>query len=652
MARSFHPNPIKTALRLVCGAFLLGTLGANAQASLDLDGYKTLYPNSQSVRLNQEIQLDIAIEKGRFQISKASVEEDLYLYESAKFDAKQSINYSTFYELDEIEASSFVYKEAGYEELKVSEFQQKDELDGSFYDDIKSVNFIFPSLGEGAKTKLKYTQSIKDPRFLSAFYFANFFPIANNKITITADKDITLRFEEINMEGVDFEFSETSTRNQKTYTWTITDVKPFKYESSAPDYKSILPHIIPIIVSYQSNGKTVKVLDDIADLYHWYFSLVKDLNADEAPAELVALVNGLVSDQPNELEKVRAIYYWVQENIKYIAFEYALGGFVPREANEVFRKKYGDCKDNSSLLLKMLEIAGIKGNLTWIGTRSIPYKYEDVPTPSADNHMILHYAYQGRSYYLDATGRFNPIEVPSSFIQGKEALISMGRDSFMIKEVPIVPPTENRFQDRATIELQGNTLVGQGSSTLIGYGKMDLFYRLEEAQDETEVRALYNSVFRKGANSFLIDGYEETNKYDYDKEFTVSYGFNIPNYAKTFGDEVYINMNLSRSIASNLKTEDDRKAAYEHRYLDMANYTYTLKIPEGYSVDYLPPNMELESPFVDFAISYELKGDELIYTQSFTLKQLVLDLEAQKTTNALTKKVVKNHQEVVVLKKK
>ena len=58
----------------------------------------------------------------------------------------------------------------------------------------------------------------------------------------------------------------------------------------------------------------------------------------------------MIDDKETELEKVKAIYYWAQKNVKYVAFEYALGGFVPRDANDIYSKKYGDCKDNSSIM--------------------------------------------------------------------------------------------------------------------------------------------------------------------------------------------------------------------------------------------------------------------------------------------------------------
>ncbi|MEM1338400.1 MAG: DUF3857 domain-containing protein [Bacteroidota bacterium] len=623
---------------------------AFAQISTDYNTYKAQYPNAQSVRLKQHITLNISLNEGQFDITQESTEEDLYLYENAKYDSKQSLSFSSFYELKNVEASSFVIKDGTYEELKVSDFKIKDELDTSFYDDIKSINFIYPGLGQGAKTRLHYTQRIKNPRFLNSVFFGGYYPIENNSFTIVADKRINLRFQEFNMEGIPYEFTTKETRKNKIYTWQLNTIDEFQYEKDAPSYKSILPHIIPIIESYEDDGERVALLEDVNDLYRWYYSLIEHVNANPPAEELVQLVAALTANKANELEKVRSIYYWVQENIKYIAFEYALGGFVPREANTVFAKKYGDCKDNSSLLLTMLDIAGIQGNLTWIGTRTIPYSYKEVPTPSVDNHMILHYEYEGKSYFLDATGRFTPMETPTSFIQGKEALVAMGKDSFSIKKVPMVAAIENLFEDKTVVTLDDSDLKGKSQATISGYGKSDLFYQLEKATNKTRQLELYNRVFRKGNNSFQVTQFTEGNKYSYDKDFEVDYDFVIPNYAKRLGDEIYLNLNLKKPLR-NVRTRADRVFPFEHEYMDAVAFETIFDIPEGYVVDYLPEGITVSCDYLDSSIRYELVGNQIKHTHTFQLKALVLDIEAQKEVNALVRKVEQQYKEVVVLKK-
>ena len=115
---------------------------------------------------------------------------------------------------------------------------------------------------------------------------------------------------------------------------------------------------------------------------------------------------------------------------------------------------------------------------------------------------------------------------------------------------------------------------------------------------------------------------------------------------------MYINLNLQRNILANLKTEEKRKVPLEHEYLDSAEYTYVLKVPDGYSVEYLPEGTTLKNKYFDSTISYELKENQIIYRHSYQLNTLLVDVAAQKMVNQLLEKLKRQYKEVVVLKKK
>ncbi len=612
--------------------------------------YKTQYPDSWRVRLTDENKVDISIKDGGILIEREVIEEDLYLKTTATFGSKRAVNFSSFYELESIEASSLEYREGKYRETKVKDFTEKDEMRSVFYDDTKSINFIYPNLKIGSKSKLRYTEKIKNPRFLNSFYFADYHPIANCRVTITTDKKIHLDFKEFNTEGYDIRFSKSEKRGKHIYTWEAQEIEEFKSEPGAPDLRKTFPHIIPIITKYEIDGKTITLSENVSDLYQWYYSLIKDVNTETPSKELKVIVSDLINDKKNDLEKVKAIYYWVQENIKYIAFEYALGGFVPRKANDVYSKKYGDCKDNSSILFKMLEIAGLHGNITWIGTRSIPYKYSEVPTPVTDNHMILSYTDEENTYYLDATGRYIPISLPSSFIQGKEALISVDEKEFLIKEVPIIPAKKNKIKDSISIKIKEQDIIGSGVYSLSGYPKIDFFNVLEGKKKE-ESNELYNYELRKGNNSFLIDSFNEENKYHYEKDFLVSYSFNIKDYLHKLADETYINLNLNRSL-SNLKSKKDRKNNREFRYKNSIKEITVLEIPDDKIITYIPENFQVANDFFSCAISYRTKNKTIHYTLTATMDFMELTPNQQIELNDLIKKIEKSFKEVIILKDK
>lgn len=641
----------KSIASLLCIAFLvLIPQSAFAQYTKEFDLIKNKYPDSKIVRLLEDVKISVQFKDGELEVKQSFIEEDLYLDESATYGSKRNLRFSSFFELESVEASSYEYKDGKYKTHKVEEFLEKDEMEDSFHDDSKSLNFIYPNLTTGSKTKLEYTEVVKNPRFLSPIYFGDFYPIKQKKVTLVADKDIQFRFQEFNTEDYNIEFTKEEKRGNIIYTWEILDVAKHKYESNVPSYSKVLPHIIPIITSYKSNDKNVNLLNDVSGLYDWYYSMVKDINLSEPDANLVSLVNELTKDKTTDLEKARAIYYWTQKNIKYIAFEYALGGFIPREANDVYKKKYGDCKDNSSILYEMLKIAGLEGNLTWIGTRSIAYKYNDVPTPIVDNHMILSIKIDDKTYFLDATGRYLPIEMPSSFIQGKEALISNGEAKFEIKDVPVVDAKTNAFKEVTTLSLNDTELVGSTKAEISGYYKIDFFNQLEDANTPAKVKEYYNYKMRKGNNKFLIDTVTETNKFDYDKDLVIDYTFNINDYAKILGDEIYINLNL-RKDETDFKFEDDRENDIEVTYKSYYDYVTTLEIPDGYVVDYLPKDLSLSNEFMNSKITYETIANTIVYKHQLEMDFLTLNPKQQKTISDAIKVVEKSFKDTIVLKK-
>ena len=642
-----------TALRVYKSSlivfFLFVISSLNAQYSTDFLKYSKLYPEAARVRLQQETIITIAATKEGLEINQEFIEEDLYLNESATYNSKNTLSFSSFFELKEIEAASYSFENNKYVATEVEKFTSKDELNQSFYDDTKLLKFVYPKLKKGSKSRLKYSQKIKNPRFLMPFYFGEYYPISKNKVTIIADKGVNLEFRKFNISDDKIKFTKQQKRRKVIYTWELNNQKEYEFEANTPSFKTFLPHIVPIITSYKIKKEEKNLLGEVSDLYGWYYSLVEDVNVEAPDAELVTLVNKITANKTTELEKVKAIYYWTQKNIKYIAFEYALGGFIPRESNEVFRKKYGDCKDNSSILYRMLEIAGVKGNLTWIGTRKIPYTYKEVPTPVVDNHMILSYENNGRTYYLDATGRYIKFGIPTSFIQGKEALVSYGKN-FKIKNVPVVDAKINAIIDATTIKIENGSVIGKAKTVVAGYPKIDFFHDLENENTQTKLKQFYNSMFEKGNNKFLVSSFKETNKYDYDKDFIVDYDFEIKNYAKKLGDEIYINLNLNKDL-SYYKTDKKRENAIEFEYKRYFEYTTKLEIPKGYKVDYLPEAVKVSNDLLTCEITYQQKENEVIYNQKISLNFLILSVDEQKEVNKQIKKIERNYKEIVVLKK-
>jgi hypothetical protein len=405
----------------------------------------------------------------------------------------------------------------------VSDFKKNSDRDrGIFYDDSYYYSFDFPAVASRNRTQLSYREMQKDPKFLTGFIFASYLPQARTSYTIRTTHDVELVFKVLHDDKNMVKFKKTEKGKNVIYEWTAQNVPALKPEEDAPSIQYFAPHLICYVKSYVANGKKIHVLSSVNDLYHWYYDFVKDLNKEVSP-QLSAIVSDIKGRSRTELDLVRNIFYWVQDNIQYIAFEQGMRGLIPHNGAYTCEKRYGDCKDMANLIVNMLEVAGVKAHHTWIGTRGLPYRYSEIPTPLVDNHMIATYiSEKGDYYFLDGTSDYTPFGYPSSMIQGKEALIAKGLDAFEVREVPVMEKERNVMTDSMTMTIENDQLSGTGVSTLTGYAKVFGGYEMDRAEQD-DIRKYVTKLVGKGSNKFLVDDYRLSNLTDRGKPTRLEY---------------------------------------------------------------------------------------------------------------------------------
>ncbi|MCC5916999.1 MAG: DUF3858 domain-containing protein [Cryomorphaceae bacterium] len=250
-----------------------------------------------------------------------------------------------------------------------------------------------------------------------------------------------------------------------------------------------IPHIAPYIKGLRDKkGVYHPLLKDESTLFQWYESLLEQAedenytsNKSKEMAEL--LVKGLNTDE----EKINAIYSWTQKNIQYLAYEYAMGGFIPRPAGKTFENTSGDCKDMSLLMTEMLNHIGIPAKFSWVGTRDRSYTYSELPTPMVDNHAIVVIPLTDTVYILDATNRFVPLGHPPTMIQGKEIMVYMDTGNYSIFQAPIMSAHSNRRKTQWTIKpMENNNWLGSFETKVYGYAKEQFLEAIFNSKTEPE----------------------------------------------------------------------------------------------------------------------------------------------------------------------
>jgi transglutaminase-like putative cysteine protease len=631
-------------------ALMMASAFSSCAQEVDADAARALYPDARAIILKSVDDYKIYMEDGKLKATCNTHRQIFINKETGIVFQNKSIPTNTFVQAGNINAYTLVPKgNKKYEKKKVEKIELKDDHDeSSFYDEEKSYRFMFPSVQVGAILDETYEMNYLDPHFIGSFGWTGYLPFIENELVITVQKNININYKLFHQNSLNIEFTKEDRKNETVYRWKAKNINPIQRYSNAPDYRYYEPHMIFYITDYQIDKISQRLLGSPKDLYSWYYDLQKNVNKTE-DAKLKHVTDSLITGVHDEMEKVRRIFYWVQDNISYVAFEDGLGGFIPRDACTVYSKKYGDCKDMASIIHEMLRMAGIKSYLTWIGSRDIPYNYIDVPTPSVDNHMITSYLDpQNKWHFLDGTGKKAPEDLYTSFIQGKQALIGISKDSFQLVTVPVKDTDVSQTIDSISIEIKDNLVTGNGKVMLTGYDALNYTYQTE-TMSKDERQDFFKGNFAKGNNKVKFTDIVTTQ--DDRKPLHISYKFDLPDYVRKDQDELYINLNMNKNLTLEA-LDETRKIPLGFLNKTKKRDVTVLKIPEGYKVDYVPVNVRFGNDIAGYSCSYEVKNNEVILSTDFYIETLLLEAKDFQKFNSVLNEQVKANKQVISLIKK
>lgn len=607
------------------------------------------YPNEPAVFVNYRTALRLYIQNEQ-PVAERTQEHDLMVLSenNAGLFSRSAVYHSGFNELTSLDAYTILPDS----KKKVPIGDRKTTASSSnavFYDDVKETSFDFPSLSKGAIAHVQYTQFLKEAHLLSPFFYSAGIPGIEVVFTVSVPAEIEINYIVKNDPKGLLQLNKERKRGQTIYTWTMRHVKNESSYGDAPDDRYFEPHVIVYITSFTNSSGKHRFLQSVADLYKWNASFTAELNKTE-DATLKRITDSITNDVTNKKLKAAAIYSWVQKNIRYVAFENGLEGFRPRQAAEVCSKRYGDCKDMSSIITQMLRMAGIEAYYTWIGTRDIPYEYSEVPLPIVDNHMISSAFIDNQWFFLDGTSPNSTLSLPPSAIQGKQALVGVGDTSYKVLVIPVIAAGTNTVEDSTIIHFTANGIAGTETVWYKGYFGEDIYNALLY-RDEKSMKDYVKARVSKASNKYLLGEYKIEQLPSENKTAVIYASFEIPDYGKKVGSEYYINLHLGKIFDNQTIDTSKRKVPREIEYLYEITSNHILQIPDGYKVAYKPDDISVETDYYTLSIKYKQIENKLFATQKLTNKILMLQPSQFVSWNKPLAKLQAHYKEQIVLEK-
>lgn len=184
---------------------------------------------------------------------------------------------------------------------------------------------------------------------------------------------------------------------QVEYRWELADVPALASEPGTPAW-----HAEPPLVMKGEFERWQELADWARPMYRLDQPLPPDI------AEHLSSWADLPPDR-----KITEALRYVQREVRYVAVSIGPHSYRPYPVDDVWQRRFGDCKDKALLLTLILRQLGFMD--AWpalVNTQAGTRLPEMQPAPGAFDHALVYLAFRGHDYWLDPTApeQFGPLE--------------------------------------------------------------------------------------------------------------------------------------------------------------------------------------------------------------------------------------------------
>jgi hypothetical protein len=459
---------------------------------------------------------------------------------------------------------------------------------------------------------------------------------------------------------------EAKSTGPNQWQWTVTDIAEIRPESEMPPVFGVAGQMIVSFIPPGSTGK--KGFENWDDMGKWEVGLTQG-RRDSSP-ELKEKVLEVTATAPTTLAKMQAIAAFMQKDIRYVGISLGIGGWQPHYARDTFSHRFGDCKDKATLMSAMLKEIGVdsyyivintqRGAVTsktppqiyWfdhviLGVR-LPQDLSDPSLVAIYNHPTL-----GKILIFDPTDEVTPFGHLRGPLQANYSLLVTENGGELIAS-PQLAPSVNETHRTAKFKLSSNgTLSGNVVEVLRGDSATYQRRMLRSVSKNADrIKPIETSLSRSLGN-FQVTEATVGNLEIYDKPLQYKYSFIAQEFAKTVGDLFLVRPRVLGSFSSDvLETKEPRKYPLEFRSSGLDLDNYEIELPPGYEVDDLPGPTDVEYSFATYHSKTEVKGNTLLYTRTFEIKELSVPVDKLEQLKTMYRAIASDERNTAVLKLK
>jgi hypothetical protein len=393
-----------------------------------------------------------------------------------------------------------------------------------------------------------------------------------------------------------------------------------------------------------------------------------EANRPDPSPEITAKVQGMIAGAPDFYTRLSRVTESIQKDIRYFIVMRGIGGLQANHAADIFRNRYGDCKDKTTLLISMLQVAGIHAFYMPVDDRRGIVDPDDpslvgnhmitaieVPADVHDDRLKAIVQGKGGKRYLifDPTNERTPAGSLPSYEQGSYGLLAAG-DASQVIELPVLAPEANGAERKGEFKLAADGgLSGTVETMRIGAEGGSTRQRLKDDDQKQLHDGLEQSLGRDIPGVSLVKfNYDEPAALD--KPVTLHYELSAQQYARHAGPLLLVR---ARVVGSDVIPNDDkpRTVPIDLNATGRWHDSYDIALPDGYVVDEMPDPVNLDMEFASYHSTVSApeagKGKVLHYEREYKVKDVQLPAEKAAEFHKLEGTILADEKATVVLKK-
>ena len=465
-----------------------------------------------------------------------------------------------------------------------------------FEADFREISVVFPGLEIGDAIEYIIHQSYEpliDNGFNGIYFLQYVEPIVESSVTIVGPSSLPLVHVVKNGEA---EYKETTDGDRTVYTRIARGMPRIERElAMAPPRQIAARLIVSTMPTWEEMSRYVwKMVDEkcVAE------DSIKDLVAE--------ITDGLTSAE----DKIRAIHYWILENVRYLGIAMDRGAFLePHFAAYTLEKEYGICRDKATLMITMLSEIGVP---SWMVAINPSHRMDtEIPTIYFEHGIVAIEGPDGGYLYIDPTIE-ETREVYARYVGDRHLLVATeeGED---IRQAAHVPATANSgdIMDRAVMADDGSI---HGDVTITGNGFYELILRtvnknMGPQQFEMTAEQMVQNIY-PGAE---LRSFSITDADDLYEPTTIELSYHIDDYA--LDAEPYTLFRVPAATGSFEMLSDflfGRMVGLPERKYPVAlgvtlgvDEKAEVALPDGFVVENLPDAVDFEAGAISLSMTYE-----------------------------------------------